>query len=52
MVLYLEVMVASCLIDDINQFEERDMKNVGLRGSNLSGGQRARVALARCFNVL
>ena len=44
---YWEVVGACCLREDINQFPYRDYTPVGERGVALSGGQRARVNLAR-----
>lgn len=44
---YTKVMEACALTDDIQQFPEYDQTIVGERGEVLSGGQRARVSLAR-----
>lgn len=46
---YTEVVQASALIDDLQQFEHGDMTIVGDRGVSLSGGQKARINLARCL---
>lgn len=46
---YLEVVSNACLVDDINQFEGGDLCEIGSRGVNLSGGQKARLALARAL---
>ncbi|KAH9256602.1 hypothetical protein BASA81_005106 [Batrachochytrium salamandrivorans] len=46
---YLEVVRNACLVDDINQFEGGDLCEIGSRGVNLSGGQKARLALARAL---
>ena len=44
---YTEVIKACALRDDINRFPNGDLSMVGERGVVLSGGQRARVNLAR-----
>jgi len=44
---YSEVIEACALIEDINRFSNGDLSIVGERGVVLSGGQRARVNLAR-----
>ncbi|KAG2486980.1 hypothetical protein HYH03_014353 [Edaphochlamys debaryana] len=47
---YGRVLFACCLQDDVARLEGGDMAQLGERGANLSGGQRARVALARaCY---
>lgn len=46
---YDQVLEATCLKTDIQQFDQGDMKMVGEKGSALSGGQRQRVAIARCL---
>jgi ABC-type bacteriocin/lantibiotic exporter with double-glycine peptidase domain len=38
---------ASCLVEDIEALEHGLQSDVGTKGSNLSGGQRARVSIAR-----
>ena len=37
------------LTDDINSFEDGVEKMITEGGSNISGGQRLRINLARCF---
>ena len=44
---YYDVIEACALIEDINRFPNGDLSMVGERGVVLSGGQRARVNLAR-----
>lgn len=44
---YRRVMVACSLVSDLSQFPDGDQTVIGERGINLSGGQKARVALAR-----
>ena len=44
---YERIIEACALADDIQQFPEGDKAVVGERGAALSGGQRARVSLAR-----
>ncbi|XP_022797867.1 multidrug resistance-associated protein 4-like [Stylophora pistillata] len=44
---YTRVIEACALTDDIQQFPDSDQTLVGQRGVALSGGQRARVSLAR-----
>ncbi|CAB3365957.1 Hypothetical predicted protein [Cloeon dipterum] len=44
---YNEVLEACCLVDDLQQLNGGDLATVGESGSTLSGGQRARIALAR-----
>ena len=46
---YWQVLDACCLTEDINKFKGRDLSLVGENGIGLSGGQRARVALARAI---
>jgi ATP-binding cassette, subfamily C (CFTR/MRP), member 10 len=41
------VLRACCLEDDLNQLRGGDSASVGESGSTLSGGQKARIALAR-----
>ena len=44
---YHKVLEACGLIKDINSFAKNDLTRIGERGVSLSGGQRARVSLAR-----
>ncbi|CAG9783021.1 unnamed protein product [Diatraea saccharalis] len=44
---YKEVTRVCCLVSDFNQFPYGDQSFVGERGVTLSGGQRARINLAR-----
>lgn len=44
---YEKVLDACCLKEDIEQLAAGDMTLVGERGVSLSGGQKARVTLAR-----
>ena len=49
--IYTRVIEACALTDDIQQFPNGDQTIVGERGVVLSGGQRARVSLARAVYV-
>lgn len=44
---YAEVLHACCLEEDLAVLPAKDFTGIGERGVNLSGGQRARIALAR-----
>jgi len=44
---YQKVLEACALTMDLNSFKDGDLSNIGENGIGLSGGQRARVALAR-----
>ena len=44
---YQAVLEACALNPDLEIFEEKDLTEIGSRGISLSGGQKARVALAR-----
>eukprot|EP01084_Bolivina_argentea_P173379 300284_1 len=46
---YNKVIVASALIDDLKLLIAGDATEIGEKGINLSGGQRARVCIARSF---
>ncbi|KAL4455215.1 hypothetical protein ABPG73_000875 [Tetrahymena malaccensis] len=46
---YNQVIEACCLIDDIKQFDYGDQTQIGERGINISGGQKARISLARAI---
>ncbi|KAH9248706.1 hypothetical protein BASA83_009436 [Batrachochytrium salamandrivorans] len=43
------VIKASCLSNDLHQFPSGRMTQIGEKGVNLSGGQKARVSLARAM---
>ena len=47
--LYDSVIYASCLKPDLETFEEGDQIMIGEKGITLSGGQKARLALARAL---
>jgi len=44
---YEEVLESCCLVDDLSLLPAGDQTEIGERGINLSGGQRARISVAR-----
>ena len=46
---YEEAIAACCLEQDLDQFVEGDATEIGEKGITISGGQRARIALARVY---
>lgn len=44
---YERVLTATCLLDDLGSFVNYDLTEIGEKGINLSGGQKARISLAR-----
>lgn len=46
---YREVIAACALTEDLASFKHGDLSNIGENGIGLSGGQKARVALARAI---
>ncbi|EAR99969.2 ATP-binding ABC transporter (macronuclear) [Tetrahymena thermophila SB210] len=44
---YNRVVQACCLVDDLKLFDYGDQTQIGERGANISGGQKARISLAR-----
>ncbi|KAH9257918.1 hypothetical protein BASA81_003937 [Batrachochytrium salamandrivorans] len=46
---YLQVLDAACLMPDLAQLASGDLTDIGEKGINLSGGQKARISLARCL---
>eukprot|EP01064_Diplonema_japonicum_P015801 TRINITY_DN236_c1_g1_i1.p1 TRINITY_DN236_c1_g1~~TRINITY_DN236_c1_g1_i1.p1 ORF type:complete len:1245 (+),score=264.27 TRINITY_DN236_c1_g1_i1:81-3737(+) len=44
---YKQTIAAASLVTDLEQLQNGDMTEIGERGVNLSGGQKARVSLAR-----
>ncbi|KAG0380174.1 hypothetical protein BGX24_009789 [Mortierella sp. AD032] len=51
--LYWRVVTACCLVQDLDSFPAGDRTEIGERGVNLPGGQKARLSLARAvyFNA-
>ncbi|PVV00842.1 hypothetical protein BB560_004760, partial [Smittium megazygosporum] len=47
--IYSKVIFACCLTDDLMMLPNGDMTEIGEKGINLSGGQKARVGLARAI---
>ncbi|CAD8093269.1 unnamed protein product [Paramecium sonneborni] len=47
--LYLKVLEVSCLDQDVLSFQQGDKTEIGEKGTNLSGGQKARLSLARAL---
>lgn len=45
--LYQDVLEACCLLDDLKLLTHGDLTEIGERGVTLSGGQKARISLAR-----
>lgn len=46
---YEEALTTSCLKSDLESFIKKDETEIGEKGVNLSGGQKARIALARAI---
>lgn len=46
---YKEAIRGSCLEQDLKTLVKRDETEIGEKGVNLSGGQKARIALARAI---
>ena len=46
---YKQVLEACALLPDMAEFKDGDLSNIGENGIGLSGGQKARVALARAM---
>jgi len=47
--MFNEVLQKTGLIEDVNQFNDGIKTEIGERGVNLSGGQKARISLARAI---
>ena len=46
---YRKVLRQASLLSDLDLMEDNDLTEVGAKGVNLSGGQKARINLARCL---
>ncbi|KAJ2847003.1 Canalicular multispecific organic anion transporter 1, partial [Coemansia brasiliensis] len=46
---YIKIIHACALAEDLEQLPYKDMTEIGRQGVNLSGGQKARLALARAI---
>lgn len=46
---YVKTIRACCLNTDFESFDAGDLSEIGEKGINLSGGQKARVSLARAI---
>ncbi|KAJ1906327.1 hypothetical protein LPJ81_001412 [Coemansia sp. IMI 209127] len=46
---YNKVIFACALVEDIDNWAKKDLTVIGERGINISGGQKARLALARAI---
>ncbi|OMJ73848.1 hypothetical protein SteCoe_27361 [Stentor coeruleus] len=46
---YNEILEICCLNNDIKRFKNNDLSKIGDQGMTLSGGQKARIALARAL---
>jgi ATP-binding cassette subfamily C (CFTR/MRP) protein 4 len=46
---FYKALEASCLIHDLKEFQNKEDTIIGERGINISGGQKARISLARAI---